>query len=32
MQSLMMRDIIVGNFDVHNVAASVDVFAPEKVQ
>ena len=32
MQSLMMRDIIVGNFDVYTVAASVDVFSPEKVQ
>ena len=32
MQSLMMRDIIVGNFDVHTVIASADVFALEKVQ
>ena len=32
MQSLIMRDIIVGNFDVHTVIASTDVFASEKVQ
>ena len=32
MQSLIIRDIIVGNFDVHTVTASVDFFAPEKVQ
>lgn len=32
MQSLMMRDIIVGNFDVHTVIASTDVFDLEKMQ
>ena len=32
MQSQMMRDIIVGKVDDHTAIASVDVFAPEKVQ
>ena len=32
MQSLMMRDIIVGKVDALTAIVSADVFAPEKVQ